>query len=384
MAANTLTNLINDLFVALDVVSRELVGFIPSVTLDPAAARAALNQTVRSFIAPAATAGNVTPGITPPDDGEQTVGSATLTITKSRYVPLKWSGEEQKSVTVAGGPGYLSIKQAQLAQAIRTLVNEIEADIAALHVHSSRAYGAAATTPFASTLVDPANVRKIISDNGGWQENNMSMVIDTTSGAKMRTLAQLTKANEAADQTLLRQGVLLDIHGFAVRESAAVKTVAAVGNNTGTYAVNGAHALGVKAITVKTGTGTILAGDVIYFGTDTANLYVVETGVNNGTSITLGAPGLVKALAGNEAVTIVAVSTRNMAFARTAIVLATRLPALPEEGDMADDRIVITDPRSGISLEVSLYKLYRQMKYELAVAWGASVIKPEHTALLLG
>ena len=74
----------------------------------------------------------------------------------------------------------------------------------------------------------------------------------------------------------------------------------------------------------------------------------------------------------------------NLAFDREAIQLVTRAPALPKEGDMAIDRTVITDPISGLSFEVSIYGGYRKVRYELALAWGQKVIKPEHTAILLG
>jgi len=62
---NTLTNLIPDVYASLDVVSRELVGFIPAVQRDATTERAAVNQTVRSFVAPAVTASDITPGVTP-------------------------------------------------------------------------------------------------------------------------------------------------------------------------------------------------------------------------------------------------------------------------------------------------------------------------------
>ncbi|WP_205927423.1 hypothetical protein [Rhizobium sp. P32RR-XVIII] len=38
----------------------------------------------------------------------------------------------------------------------------------------------------------------------------------------------------------------------------------------------------------------------------------------------------------------------SMFFARSAIALATRAPALPAQGNMAADRIIITDPLSGL------------------------------------
>ncbi|OBR52338.1 P22 phage major capsid protein family protein [Paraburkholderia tropica] len=375
--ANTLTSLIPDLYESLDIVSRELVGFIPSVTLDASAERAALNQNVRVPITPAAAAEDVTPGQLPPDDGDQNVGNNPIVITKSRSVPFRWSGEEQKGVNT--GPGYANIRRNQIAQAFRTLTNEIDAFMGGLCVTASRAEGTAGTTPFATTLSDTAQARKILSDNGA-PLSDMQCVIDTTAGANLRTLTQLTKANEAGTTELRAQGTLLELHGFTLRESAGVQPhVAGTGAS---YVTNGALAKGATTINVQTGTGTVLAGDVVTFNGDSRK-YVVATALTGG-AFTIAAPGLMQALATGAAVTVSSAYTGNMAFARSALVLATRAPALPEEGDMAEDRVMLTDPRSGLSFEVAMYKLYRRVRYEVSIAYGAANIKPEHTCLLLG
>src|SRR3990172_1425836 len=195
--ANTLTNLIPDVYSAMDVVSRELVGLLPAVMRDSTAERAAVNQVVRSFVAPASAATDITPGVTPPDDGDQTIGNKTLTITKARRVPFRWNGEQTRGVN-NGGPGSRAIQANQIEQALRTLVNEMEADLAALHIYASRAYGTAGTTPFATNLADTAQLLKMLKDNGApISPGQLQLFIYTTSGAGMRTLTQLTKANEA-------------------------------------------------------------------------------------------------------------------------------------------------------------------------------------------
>ncbi|BDD93529.1 hypothetical protein PanNE5_29690 [Pandoraea sp. NE5] len=377
LGANTLTSLVPDLYEALDVVSRELAGFIPAVSLDASVARAALNETVRSFVTPAAAAEDVTPGQLPPDDGDQSIGNVPIVITKSRMVPFRWNGEEQKGVN--NGPGYANIRQNQVAQAIRTLVNEIEVDLGSLVYMTSRASGTAGTTPFASTLGDTAQARKILADNGA-PLSDLQCVIDTTAGANLRTLAQLTKANEAGTTELRAQGTLLELHGFMVRESAGV-AIHTPGTGA-SYVTNGALAKGATSIPVQTGTGTVLAGDVVSFNGD-ARKYVVASALSGG-AFTIAAPGLMQALNTGAAVTVSPAYTGNAAFARSAIVLATRAPALPEEGDMAEDRMLITDPRTGLTFEVSMYKQYRRVRYEIAIAWGKQNIKPEHSSILMG
>ena len=381
--ANTITNLIPDAYAALDVVSRELVGFIPSVARDATADEIAVGQTLRVPVSPAnAAGGDVTAAMAFPSAANQTIANKTLTISKSRFFPFSWNGEEEKGVNK--GPGFLSLKQDQIAQAFRAAINEMETDIAtAAYKGASRAYGTAGTTPFASSLIDPANLKKILDDNGAPADR--SLVIDTTAGAKMRTLTQLTNINQSGDASMLRQGTLLDLSGFMVRESAKIQSVT---KGTGAaYAVDlvAGYPVGSTTIHVDTGTGTILAGDCVTFAGDT-NIYVVATGFagDGDGDIVLAEPGLRKALANDVAMTIGGNFTANVGFSRNSILLATRLPAVPSDGDLASDRAVITDERTGISFELAVYPGYRMNVYHVSVAWGVSVIKPEHAAILLG
>ena len=385
--ANTLTNLIPTLYEALDVVSRELVGFIPSVTRDSQLARAAIGQTVYSPVAPAATAGNVEANTVPPDDGQQTIGNISLAITKSRYTPIRWQGEESMQMNSPGGLGVRTLMRDQFAQGMRTLCNEIEADLAGLYLYGSRAIVPSSSTLFSKDLADAANARKILMDNGA-PTSELKMVIGTDAGAALRSQATILSVIPSA-QDMATQGVLINAAGFQIRESAQIQSPAIGTITTGSTVDTSAYAVGATTLTLaNAGSGSIVAGDVISFADD-PNYYVVVTGdtqTSDGGTIVIAKPGLRVAIAENAApaITVRAKANRSMAFARSAIVLATRMPALPEGGDMGVDRTTITDPRSGLSFEVSKYLQYRQVRYEIAIAWGVKAVKPEHIAILAG
>lgn len=385
-SANTLTGLIPDLYAGLDVVSRELVGMIPSVTRNVSAERAAVGENVTYHIAPTTASSNVTPAMAIPEPTDQTIGYGQMTISKAKLVEFGFVGEAQKGLN--NGPGYLSVQADMFAQGLRTLVNEIEVDLCtAAALGASRAYGSAAATPFASTVGDSAQIRKMLDDNGA-PSTGRALVIDTTAGANLRTLAQLTKANEAGTSMTLRDGELLNLNGLSIKESGGIYrptagTAASATTGTAGYAV-GSTSIATAAV----GTGNILAGDVITFAGDT-NKYLVVTGktaVGTGTtSIVIAAPGLRVAIPTSATdITVVATTTRNIAFSPDAIHLVARAPALPMEGDAAIDRFTLIDPRSGLAFEVSLYAGYRKIRAEVAMAWGYKVVKSQHVVTLLG
>jgi hypothetical protein len=383
MTTNTLTNLIPNLYADLDVVSRELTGLIPAVSIDASLSRGKVGQSIYIPVAPSNTSDSITPAMVMPAEADQTIGSVPVTISKAKAVKFSWDGEEERGLNT--GPGVSSVWRGQFAQALRVLVNEVEADLASLQSKFSRAFGAANAVPFnsAGDFSDASQVLRILKDNGSPLSDNQ-LVVNTNAGANF--LGKQAEANRQGTDSILRQGVFQTVSGMDIRESGQIASFTAGSFTTGTLT----SAVRAKGSTVLTGTTAdysagLGAGDIITLAHEgDAHKYVVQATAAN--SITIAAPGLRTATAasGTVAITKVATSSRNMAFNRSAIVLATRLPERPSAGDMAIDVTTLVDPRSGLAFEVSVYPGYRKVVYEVSMAWGFEVIKPEHTALLIG
>jgi hypothetical protein len=380
--SNILTKLIPDLYQNLDEVSRELTGFLPSVARNSSAVRAALGESVIVPVSTAMESGDVTPSMNVPEPEDFTMDNVAIQITKSRNVSFGLTGEEFQGVNNGVGANY--ILGENIKQAVRTLVNEMEKDVAIeAAVGSSRAFGTAGSTPFASDLTDAAHIKKILDDNGA-PMGGRSLIIDSTAGVNLRSLTQLTNVGDAGTNMTLRQGELLNLFGFSIKESAGIYNVAqsSIEGVTLSAAEIGATELTIKAAT----SGSLKAGDVITIAGDD-NKYVVaesNSSLSAGGKIKIAKPGLLHAVADDSSVTVVAASARNIAFTKNAIQLVTRAPALPAGRDAAVDSYIMTDSRSGMAFEVRVYQGYRKMRMEVACAWGVKVIKPEHVVTLLG
>ena len=385
--ANTLTDLIPTLYQALDTVSRETTGLISAVTVNVANANAALGETISVPISTPSGTFDIVSADDVPNNGDFSLDHADITITKSRAYPIRWDAEQELGFSNNGT--FSKVLANQIFQGMRLLVSEVERDIAACYVSASRAYGTAGTIPFLDNSVAcVAQLRRLLTDNGA-PLNDLQLVLSGQAGAALRSTDNMVHANQNASNVTLRTGELLDLMGFRVREGRWMPTHSA-GSFTGTPLVNHAEGYdrgatsiafdGVTAVNLK-------AGDIVTFGGDTGNKYIVAKDCT-ASPLVLNAPGLVKPIADNAAIAVGSGYDANMAFARSAMHLVCRAPAMPAIGgkviDRADSVESLTDPVSGITFQVASYGGYHRRRYEVSLAWGVACLKPEHCVLLLG
>ena len=380
---NNLNGLIPTVYEALDTVSRELVGAIPASTLDTSA-KTAKDQPIRFPIVPKATASDVKPGQMPPSsyDGEK-IGFRDLMITKERSTFMKWTGNEILSISQLRSP----IVRNQIAQRIRTLTNEIERDLCNVAVAGAlsvgNTIGTAGTAPFASDIKPLTLGLKKFEDSGA-PTSNLQAVLNTEAGMNLRNLEKLQSYADSGDRNLLRQGVLGDLMGFRIRESGGLRPHEK-GDGTG-YTVNASEGIkaGATEIVVDGGSaGGLNAGDIIGFTGYTSKYVVAENVDMGGLLIKLTTP-LTEDIADDTVITYEGNYNPSILFDSSALWCATRLIANPEGGDMAKDVQTVTDPVTGITLLVSLYKEYHQERVEIGLAWGVGSVKPENSYCLLG
>lgn len=390
--ANVLTDLANDIYKAADMIGRELVGIIPSITINAdGSEEVAVGDTVRSHFTRAATVGDITPAMTIPEGDDQTVDTKTLTISKERGVKIPWTGEDIKHVN--NGAGFETIYGDQIIQAMRALVNEMESDLGTdIYQNAGNAVGTSGTNPFASNFDIIADGRQLLVDRGiPTNDRNVTTIVNSAAGKALRKLTQLQKANESGGTELLRQGELLDLLESRIKESAGIQNHT---KGTGTlYDVDlvAGYDAGDTTVHVDTGSGTIKAGDIITFSA--GNLYngesrkaVVNTLVTPGSGdedIIMNS-GLFGSVADGEDVAIENSFAANLMLHKNAAELAIRAPANPIGGDAAVDRMLVQDPWSGMIFEISVYKGFKKMMILVGAVWGYKTWKPDAVVIVQG
>lgn len=375
--ANVFTALTPVLYSAAQEVSNEPFGVVSAIATSFDDKGVAIGDMVKVPVAPTAQTSDYVPSMQTAAGADATASSVDVQITDNKFVSWHLTGEQLRSLENGSSDGEW-VRQ-MIAQGMRSLRNGAERSAAAaIKAGASRVVGAAGTNPFASNIDLIPDVRKVLFDNGAPMAD-LQLVIDSAAGTAARKLGIIQQAYQSGSDSERRSGDLMRQFGFEIRESAGiVQHVKGTGAN---YVTSGATAAGGRDIALVTGTGSVLAGDVVSFAADSANRYVVGSGVTAPGTISLNRPGVRSTIPTGNALTVGNSYTPNLAFERGAVVGIMRPPVMPANPLMQST--LISD-RFGLTYLLVQIAGDGMSTWRLHLAYGFKVVQPEHVALLLG
>jgi len=379
--SNTLTTIAPILYSAAKEVANEPTGMLQAINMNFDNKGVAKGDTVRVPVAPTRAATDFTPAAVSTAGADAISSAVAVSIAESKKVSWHLDGEQIRSLE--NGTNYEDWVGQMTKQGMRTLRNLAEA--AAWNEgrkSSTRAIGAPATDPFASTVGNLTAARQILLDNGAPMAD-LQCVIDSAAGTSLRNLGLVQNAYQAGNNKQLISGTFQPMFGFGIRESAAIVSTTA-GTASGSTVNATGYAVGTTTLTLSSaGAGTLLAGDYVTFAGDT-NIYCLTSGsgdVSAGGTITLASPGLKVAMsAATKAITVKAASKQNLAFERSALVGVCRPPLVPVNATI--EQMEITDA-SGLTYLMLDIQQYGMRTMELHLAYGFKAVNPEFISTIL-
>lgn len=375
--ANVFTALQPVLYTAAQDVSNEAFGVVSAIAASFDDKGVAIGDKVRVPVAPPAATSDYVPAMQTAAGADATASNVEVEITANKFVSWNLTGEQLRSLENGSTDGEW-VRQ-MIAQGMRSLRNGAEqACAAAIKQGASRAVGTAGTNPFASDINIIPDARKILLDNGAPMAD-LQLCIDSSAGTAARKLGIIQQAYQAGNDQERRSGDLMRQFGFSIRESAGISSHT---KGTGaSYVTSGATAAGVRDIALVTGTGTVLAGDIVTFAADANNKYVIGTGVAAPGTIGLNRPGARIVIPTANAMTIGNNYVANLAFERNAVVGIMRPPVMVNNPLMQQTLISDANGMTYLLVQVAGDGM---ATWRLHLAYGFKVVQPEHVAIVMG
>ena len=320
------------------------------------------------------TASDVTPSNTPPAPADTVPTKVQVPLNNWKKTNFKLTDKDMAEIDKSKDflPG-------QTQEAVKALANAINIDIMDEYKIFYGFTGTAGTTPFASTAADAINARKKLHQQLCPREGR-SGVLDYDAEANALALAAFADASQTGENGVKIKGQIGEKYGINWLTDDHVPTHTA-GTGSG-YLVNksGGHAVGDTLITVDTGSGTMIVGDILTFAGH-SQTYVVKTAL--AANVVEIYPPLKAAVADNAAITLKATHVSNLVFHRNAIAFATRV--LNSDGlNLGTQQLVMQDPVSKLVMRLEVSRQYKQTMWEFDILWGARGVRPEFGCRIAG
>jgi len=278
----------------------------------------------------------------------------------------------------------------QMSEAVRALANVINEDIHAEYKGVYGFTGTAGTTPFASTVADAVNSRKVLHQQRAPRSMRRG-VLDYDAEANALALSAFSDAEKVGSSEVKIEGevgrkfgvdwfaddaVMTHTNGTLAALNTAVGSTTAIGGTT------------LKMTVVSVGTGVTAVGDVFTIAGDSQTYTVTDivSAVASATPKDVSiSPALQVIASATSGITWKASHVVNLVFHRDAFAFANRPLAASAADLQLGSRIMsMTDPQTGITLRLEVSRQYKQVTWEFDVLWGAKLVRPELACRLAG
>jgi hypothetical protein len=376
---NTLTNVIDSLLARGLLALREQAVMPLLVNRQYEADPGTQGDSISVPLPSAVAVADVTPDYIPPSDTADTT-PGTVSIPLNRWKEAAFYLTDQDLTEISARTGFMPM---MASEAIRGIANEIDQFILGLGAKFYGVQGTAGTTPFGTAeITDAAQVRKVLN-NQVCPIDSRRLVFNPDAEANALELRAFHDASFGVGGAAILEGQITRRLGFDWFMDQNVQTHTA-GTGTG-FLVNlsPGYNVGDTSIVIDGGGGlTMVEGDVITFASHTQTYVVTNTSdITTSGTMTIQ-PGLVAAVADDEAITITATHAMNLAFHRDAIAFVSKpLAASSHPGSIIQSAV---DPISGIALRLEVTREHKRDRFSYDVLYGAEVVRRELGARLLG
>jgi len=331
-----------------------------------------VNVTVPTAIAPT----DVTPAAYAPDPADLVINTVPIPLNFWKEAAFYMTDKDMSDIMDG-------IMPMQVREAGKSIANAIDMSLLNLYKYVYLYTGTSGTTPFGTDTVEAQNARKLLN-RSACPPQDRRMVLDVDADANATGLPAFQSADRAGTSITISEGLIgrkLGFDWYFDQLMPSHMPVRPNGAPTG-YLVNQAnHAIGENEITVDTGTGDIVEGDIFTVAGD-SQTYVVRA-VNGNTLSFL--PKAVTAFADNAVVDFLADHAVNLAFHRDSIGLAVRsLQSSELELALGGRASVMVDPVTQIPLRLEVRREYKRVRWSIDALWGVGAVRPDCMCRVIG
>ena len=335
--------------------------------------------TINVPIPSAITSVAVSPSYVPPDTAGVVPSSVPIPLDQWYEAGFFLSDKDQAE-SIGG------IIPMQASEAIKSLSNRIDAALLGLYVDVYGWAGSSGVTPFASDISEITAARTVLNKQLAPNDDRRFVISPDAEGNALGLRAFQDMSFSGSAQGIV-DGKINRKLGFDwyMDQNVPVHTAGTVAVSwickTSTAVVAGLK----TAVTTTGGTAAMLKGDVFTIAGQTQTyVLTADAARSGGGDMTIYfEPGLKTALAGDEAITIKASHTVNLAFHRDAFAFVSR-PLADNADGLGNIIQSAIDPVSGLALRLEVSREHKRTKFSYDILYGLACVRRDLACRIAG